>query len=119
MRFSKTALHYFRQLEFALHRAKLSLKQNGFSNSQEEQILAKYIAELFPREQFRTAVDIGAGDGIRWSNSYALFLKGWSGLGIEFDSRKFVKLAKAYRYFPSVFACRTRVTPENIIPLLE
>jgi len=119
MRFSKTALHYFRQLEFALHRAKLSLKQNGFSNSQEEQILAKYIAELFPREQFRTAVDIGAGDGIRWSNSYALFLKGWRGLGIEFDSRKFVKLAKAYRYFPSVFACRNRVTPENIVPLLE
>ena len=41
------------------------------------------------------------------------------GLGIEFDSRKFVKLAQAYKYFPDVYACRNRATPDNIVPLLD
>ena len=117
MKFSKVAQQYFRELQFKLHRARL--RRAGFSHSQEEQILAKFIAELLPVDHDCTAVDIGAGDGIRWSNSYALFMNGWKGVGIEFDSRKVVKLARAYQYFPEVYACRNRVTPANIAPLLR
>lgn len=119
MKFTKAAQQQFRQLDFKLHRARLSLRRDGFSNENEDQILARYIAELLPRDHDRTAVDIGAGDGIRWSNTYALFLSGWQGLGIEFDSRKFVSLAQAYKYFPNVFACRNRATPDNIVALLS
>jgi len=119
MKFSKAAQQHFRQLDFRLHRAKLSLRRDDFSNGNEAQILAKYIASLLPADHDRTAVDIGAGDGIRWSNSYALFLNGWQGVGIEYDSRKFVHLAQAYKYFQNVFACRNRATPENIVALLK
>ncbi len=117
MKFTKAAQQSFRELDFKYHRARLSGRR--FSNGDEEQILAQYIADLLPLNHSRTAVDIGAGDGMRWSNSYALFLNGWKGVGIEFDHRKFVKLARAYKYFPDVYACRNRATPENILPLLE
>src|SRR5882724_3574352 len=119
MKFSKAAQQYFRELGFKLHRAKLSLRRDGFSHGEEDQILGRYIAELLPAEHNRTAIDIGAGDGMRWSNTYALFLNGWKGVGVEFDSRKFVKLARAYKYFADVYACRNRATPDNIIPLLQ
>ncbi len=119
MKFTKAAQQYFRKLDWKLHRAKLSRRREAFSNGQEEQILAKYIAELLPGDHDRTAVDIGAGDGMRWSNTYALFLAGWRGVGIEFDNRKFVKLARAYKYLPDVYACRNRATPDNIVSLLE
>jgi hypothetical protein len=119
MKFKKAAQQQLRELDHKFHRAKLSLRREGFSNGNEDQILAKFIAELLPSNHDRTAVDIGAGDGIRWSNTYALFLNGWQGVGIEFDSRKFVNLAQAYKYFQNVFACRNRATPDNIVPLLN
>ena len=119
MKFKKAAQQQLRQLDYKFHRAKLSLRRDGFSNANEDQILARLISELLPQNHDRTAVDIGAGDGIRWSNTYALFLNGWQGVGIEFDSRKFVHLAQAYKYFRNVFACRNRATPDNIVPLLN
>lgn len=119
MKFTKAAKQYFREFEFGWRRRRLSLRCNGFSHSDEEQILARYIAELLPTGHSRTAVDIGAGDGVRWSNTYALFLDGWDGIGIEFDPHKFVKLARAYKHFPHVYACRSRATPENIVHLLR
>ncbi|MCU1264503.1 MAG: hypothetical protein JWM21_821 [Acidobacteria bacterium] len=119
MKFTKAAQQRYRELDFKLNRARLSWRRNGFSNENEDQILASYIAELLPPDHDRTAVDIGAGDGRRWSNTYALFLNGWQGVGIEFDSRKFVSLAHAYKYFDKVFACRNRATPDNIVPLFK
>jgi len=119
MKLTKAGQQYFRRLDSRVHRAKLSLRRDSFSNGREEQMLAEYVAGLLPSRHSRTAVDIGAGDGVRSSNTYALFLNGWRGVGIEFDSRKFVKLARAYKYFPEVYACRNRVTPDNIVPLLR
>jgi hypothetical protein len=119
MKLTKVAQEHLRELDFKLHRARLSAKRGGFSNSREEQILAHYIAKLLPPNHNRTVVDIGAGDGMRWSNTYALFASGWKGIGIEFDPRKFVKLATAYKHYPEVYAARNRATPENIVPLLQ
>jgi hypothetical protein len=119
MKIRKTAKEYLRRLDYQLHRAKLSLKGDALSHSGEEAILRKYIEELLPADHTRTAVDIGAGDGIRWSNTYALFRSGWKGVGVEYDSRKAVKLAEAYKYYTNVSACRCRVAPHNVVALLE
>lgn len=119
MKFTKAGQLYLRELDSRVHRAKLNLKRDSFSNGREEHLLAGYIADLLPPDHNRTAVDIGAGDGMRWSNTYALFLNGWRGVGVEFDSRKFVKLARAYKYFPDVYACRNRATPNNVVALMQ
>ena len=87
-----------------------------FSNFGEQQIIEKYIAKLSIDNE--TIVDIGAGDGMRRSNSYSLIANGWIGLGIESDPRAFAKLADAYRHYPNAFACRFKADPENICALL-
>lgn len=99
--------------------SRLFKKKGGFSRFKEDQILAQYIAELLPSGHGGTAVDIGAGDGARWSNTYALFSNGWKGVGFESDSPKFRKLARAYRHFPGVSASSDRVTPDTVAPLLK
>src|SRR5262245_53752647 len=119
MKLTKAAQHYFRELDQKQRRTRMSFKRGGFSNNDEEAMLAAFIAKLLPRQHNRTAVDVGAGDGMRNSNTYSLFLNGWSGLGVEYDSHKFVKLARAYKHFPKVFASRNRATPDNIVPLLH
>jgi hypothetical protein len=119
MSIRKSALNYFRRLDHKRHRAKLAWNSEGCSRSHEEKILKRLIAELLPVNHHHSAVDIGAGDGVRWSNTYALFSEGWRGVGVEGDSRKVIKLARAYRHYPEVFACRARVTPQTIGPLLH
>jgi hypothetical protein len=119
VKLTKATQQYLRQLDYKLHRARLWLKRGGHSSLGEEQILQRLIAELLPPDHPRTAVDIGAGDGTRWSNTYALFSNGWKGLGIEYDSRKVVKLAANYKHYAEVYACRCRVTPANVVQLLS
>lgn len=119
MSFRKSALNYFRRLDDRRHQARLSRNSGGFSRWNEEKILKRLIGELLPAGHHHSAVDIGAGDGIRWSNTYALFSQGWRGLGVEGDPRKVIKLARAYQRYPNAFACRARVTPGTVIPLLN
>ena len=75
MSLTKAAQHYGSIIELTLQKVKYSLR-GRFSHANEEQILAKYIDELLPKDQPKTVVDIGAGNGVRWSNSYALLLAG-------------------------------------------
>jgi len=116
----KDAEPYLWRLERGLHRAKLLLKKSarGFSNFDEEAILRRLIDGL-PAGHSRTAVDIGAGDGIKGSNTYALFSAGWHGVGFESHPRKAGKLAKTYERLPGVEADSRRVTPENVAALLR
>jgi hypothetical protein len=94
-------------------------KKNGFSRFEEERILAKYIDQLLPSGHGRTAIDIGAGDGVRWSNTRALFLDEWNGLAIEADSKKFRRLKRRYRKYPNVSTCNEPATPDGIVSLLR
>jgi hypothetical protein len=120
MRMSETARRYMSGLGVRLHHAALlSFKRAGFSNFDEEALIARFVAEHFPADHTRTAVDIGAGDGIKSSNTYALFRSGWRGLGIEGDASRAFRLAHAYRHFPGVAALQARVTPENVAALLR
>jgi hypothetical protein len=116
-RLRKRALRFFHGLHFEVHRARVSAQ--NFSHFDEDRILARYISELLPEIKQGTAVDLGAGDGVRWSNTYALFTNGWSGVGVESDSRRFAKLARAYRHYPRVFACRNRISPDNVVAFLQ
>src|SRR6266516_1232055 len=119
MSFRKSALNYFRRLDDRRRQARVSRNSSGFSRWDEEKILKQLIRELLPADQYHSAVDIGAGDGVRWSNTYALFSQGWRGLGVEGDPRQVIKLARAYQRYPNAFACRARVTPRTVIPLLN
>ena len=114
----RTVKQFVRHLGYQARRASLPLRRSGFSSFGEEELLEKCVAELL-HGRSRTVVDIGAGDGRTGSNTLALFKSGWRGVGVEWDARKFAKLAGVYERLPNVSACRLRVTPENVVPLLE
>jgi hypothetical protein len=118
MNLTKTAQHYGSIIELSLQRVRYSLR-GRFSHANEQQILAKYIDELLPEGQARTVVDIGAGNGVRWSNSYALLLAGWKALGIEADAQKHVLLARAYQKFPAAHTVHALAAPDNVASLLK
>jgi hypothetical protein len=118
MNLKKAAQHYGSIVELELQRFKYSFR-GRFSHADEQQILADYIAALLPADQPRTVVDIGAGNGVRWSNSYALLRAGWRALGVEADPRKYALLRRAYRGFPGARSSLARVGPENVEALLR
>jgi hypothetical protein len=118
MNLTKAAQHYGSIIELALQKVKYSLR-GRFSYANEQSILAKYIEQLLPKDHPRTVVDIGAGNGVRWSNSYALLLAGWRTLGIEADPQKFALLAKVYGKFPHARAANSLAAPDNICLLLR
>lgn len=117
MNLSKAAQHYGGIIELGLQKVKYSLR-GRFSHANEERILASYIEKLIPKDWPRTVVDIGAGNGVRWSNSYALLSSGWKALGIEADPQKYTLLEKAYGKFPQAQASNALADPENIGALL-
>jgi hypothetical protein len=119
MNLTKAAHRYVENLEQGLQRVRYSLRRQGFSYSSEQRILSKYIAELLPKDHSKTVVDIGAGNGVRWSNTYSLFLSGWGGVGIEADSRQFSRLVRAYKNLPQAHAAHCMADPANIVPLLK
>ena len=110
--------HYGGIIELALQKVKYSLR-GRFSHADEQRILARLIEKLLPPDWPRTVVDIGAGNGVRWSNSYALLLSGWKALGIEADPRKYALLKKAYGNFPHAHASNALADPQNIGILLR
>lgn len=114
----KSAQSYVNHLGARLQQAKLRLKRSGFSNFDEERIIEQFFSKLAHEEYSRVAVDIGAGDGIKSSNTYALFQKGWRGLGVEGSRSRATRLAHAYEKFQGVAACHERVTPSNVVSLL-
>jgi hypothetical protein len=116
---AKTTRQYLSRLGLHLQRAKQRLKQSGFSNFGEEEILERLARDLLPEGQGRFAVDIGAGDGVRGSNTYALFRAGWQGLGVEADARRAARLARAYKSLPGVEAVHAHATPANVVRLLK
>ena len=118
MNLTNTAQLYSALIELALQKVRYSLR-GRYSHANEQSILAKYIEQLLPPDRPRTVVDIGAGNGVRWSNSYALLLAGWKALGVEADPQKYALLAKVYRKFPEAHASNSLADPTNISALLQ
>src|SRR5579885_882871 len=113
---AKNAQRYVNRLGLHLQRAGQRIRRSGYSNFDEERILARLVRELLREEDSRFAVDIGAGDGVRGSNTYALFRRGWRGLGVDGRARR---LERAYRNFVEVEALHALVAPQNVIALLR
>jgi hypothetical protein len=65
-------------------------------------------------------IDIAASDGYTQSSTLGFFRReNWSGLAVEMDPYKFSTLAFLYADFRNVKLVRSRVTPSNIVSLLE
>ena len=118
MNLTKAAQRYGSLLELTLQKFQFSFRGRS-SHANEQQILSKYIKELLPKGHSRTVVDIGAGNGVRWSNSYALLLEGWRVLGIEADREKFSLLNRVYHHSPKAQAVHCRAEPQNIVSLFR
>jgi FkbM family methyltransferase len=58
-----------------------------YSQNNEEQIILKYLGD-----STGTFLDIGAYDGITFSNTYELVKRGWKGVMVEASPRTFIKL---------------------------
>lgn len=58
----------------------------------------KYIEEYFGSD-IGTFLDIGAADGITFSNVYQLLLNGWRGVSVEPDSLTVPRLVNLYKQF--------------------
>lgn len=108
-----------RRLEFGWHRALLSKYKGQFSNFGEQAIIGKYLDLLHISDTTKTVVDIGAGDGVRSSNTFALVQSGWQVLGVEYDSRKAGLLAQNYSFYPKSRSCRFLVSSANVVNLLK
>lgn len=87
-----------------------------YSSLDEQNIIGKYLKMLEPQNRY--CVDIAASDGIRMSNTYALYQAGWGGLAVEYNAGRFSSLAAGYLELPGVNLARCMVTPENVVSLL-
>jgi hypothetical protein len=107
---------FFRTYRRGIRR--LQARSKGIYSYGDEQILiARYIKDL--KIESRVCVDIAASDGRTMSNTYSLFQQGWGGLAVEYDARQFARLAQTYRSFPKVNLAKCKVTPPNVVSLLQ
>ncbi|CAN5561219.1 hypothetical protein BH10ACI3_BH10ACI3_09060 [soil metagenome] len=107
------------EIESWIVRATKGAKKGHYSNFGEQKIIDKYVKSLNIAEQSKTVVDIGAGNGIRNSNTFGLLEKGWNVLGIDRGSRNAESLTKLYRTFNAGIACHANITPSNVVGLLR
>jgi FkbM family methyltransferase len=80
----------------------------SYSQLNEEQVIARYFGD-----HVGTFLDIGANDGKTFSNTYALALKGWSGVCVEPSPKAFERLEDTYKGNPDVLCVNVAVTTEN------
>lgn len=65
-----------------------------YSQNNEEDIILKYLGD-----STGTFLDIGAFDGITFSNTYELVKRGWKGVMVEASPRTFIKLQENVKDF--------------------
>ncbi len=58
----------------------------------------EYILQFFGNKK-GSFLDIGAADGITFSNVYQLLLNGWKGVSVEPETKTFVELQNNYKQF--------------------
>ena len=88
-----------------------------YSRLGEEAIISDAVRGIAVSERFY--VDIGAGDGISQSNTYALARAGWPGLSVEAAGPSFAALAGAYQALPRVILTRVGVEPATVVSVLS
>lgn len=94
----------FSMMDILSHKKKVK-SQNG------EDGILEFIFDKLGVQQGR-AMEFGAGDGIRLSNTYNLIQKGWRALLVEGGRGKFKKLKNNMARFPRVLCRRSFVSLE-------
>lgn len=88
---------------------------------EEQKIIDTILSEIEQYKQLcHFCVDIGASDGMTFSNTYKLFQeRDWSGLAVEPRSQGFVDLAYNYKDFENVALYNKFITPDNVTQLFQ
>ncbi len=87
--------------------------ENTFSQTGEDGIIDK-IFQMLPTKEEKWCVEIGAWDGIHFSNTRNLILnKGWSSVLIEGDKNRHASLQKTYTNNPKVTSVHAMVSFEG------
>lgn len=83
---------YFTRKAIRLEYPQLDLQKEGYTSQYGQD---KYVLnELFSKQGEGFFIDIGANDGVTFSNTYVMERKGWKGIAIEPNPVVFEKLAK-------------------------
>ena len=86
----------------------------------EQHIIATILKECETIDIINYCVDLGASDGLAFSNTYPLFNKGWNGLCVEARIEAFSDLAYAYRDLPNKITLFNQfVTPSNVLDIFR
>jgi len=92
-------------------------ERNVFSQAGQDGVIEKIFEIIEPTTKY--AVEFGAGDGIKDSNTRNLYLKGWSGLQIEGVPNLASQLVKNYADLPRAKTLEAWVYPGNVELLFE
>lgn len=93
--------------------------KRNFGYSEEESLIQSYLAELKISEKNKYAIDIASQDGILGSQTLLLYKNGWKGLAVECDGYYFSVLADFYQSFEKVSLIKSKITPDNVLNLIE
>ena len=89
----------------------MDFQSRQFSQRGEDGILEKIFQSLGIRTGF--AIELGAWDGVHFSNTYALITKGWSGVYIEADAVKYEQLLRNMKNYSGVICVNSFVSLEK------
>lgn len=82
-----------------------------FSQNDEEKVIIDYFKDDDPKEL--TFLDIGANDGITFSNTHQLSLSGWSGVCLDPSPMAFEKLENLYRNNNNITSLNFGISDQN------
>lgn len=92
--------------------------KNTELNDEEFYQVEKFLLKV-PKE-FRTYVDLGAGDGVNGSCTLQLTKNSeWSGLLVEIDKINLMQMSYIYRNFENFNIANIKITPDNIDKILN
>jgi hypothetical protein len=107
---------FLKSLAMFTNRLKVVRSDNSFAG--EHSILSKTMSLLGISGGY--LVDIGAADGIRQSSTIGFLKEGnWQGTLFEYSPESFSRLAFLYSSSDQVNLSRVKVTPDNVVQLLE
>lgn len=92
--------------------ARFEEKKGLFSALNEDLVLQELIGKYGVKHFY---VDIGASDGVKWSNTARLALNQWQGVCFEYDPQKVGSMAQTYNKLDPVCVCRAKMMPTNVL----
>lgn len=90
-----------------------------YSCFDEQNVIQSLLDEIGSKNIKKYCVDIGASDGLTFSNTYPLFNSGWRGVCIECDPEKFADLSDVHINSNDVQLMNCFATPQNILDIFK